>query len=75
MPAQSAVAPAAAIFNIVLSLVCHPGAHKKTAARCTIGVDLDQFAKALTKHLEIAGQFHRHKKSRLTAWGGIDLGQ
>jgi hypothetical protein len=27
MPAQSAVAPAAAIFNIVLSLVSHPGAH------------------------------------------------
>src|SRR3974390_955254 len=44
MPAQSAVAPAAAIFNIVLSLVCHPGAHTtKTISTHTGGrFDSDQ---------------------------------
>jgi hypothetical protein len=45
MPAQSAVAPAAAIFNIVISLVSHPGAtHHKDHIHTNTGgrVDLDQ---------------------------------
>jgi hypothetical protein len=33
------------------------------AARCAIGVDMDELEKVITKHLEIFSQFHRHKKT------------